>query len=286
MVAPVLTDLCFQYTDTGIVLNPDATTPPFVDVLKVSGLDSTPARLTTKDTEGLDGGIVESDYESIRTIIIDGTLYGVTEAFLDTLKGNYAVTTTAQPFYFKMPGISQRVVFVKAMGLRYDVELLRRLSMTAIQIQLLAGDPILYSSDLVTSTVGIGTPITTGRGYNRLYPLSYGGVVTSDLLFYTNSGNRPVGATFVITGPVTNPILVSDTEGKSIQVLISLGVSDTLTIDLTARAILLNGVTNRRNLMTAASKWFRLQPGVNQLRYNAASLTASQLTITYRHGWR
>lgn len=286
MVAPVLIDYTYQYTDTGVVLNTDASLTPFLDVLKISGLDSAPARLSTKDTEGMDGGIVEADYETIRTVVVEGTLYGTTEAFLDTLKTNFAISTVALPFYFKSPGTPQRVLFAKSIGLRYDVEQVRALSITNFQVQLLAGDPILYASTLSTSVVNVSAPITTGRGYNRLYPLSYGGTITSGIFFITNAGTRPVGATMVITGPVVNPIVVSDTEGKSIQVLISLAVGETLTIDLAGKSIILNGTANRRNLMTATSKWFKLQPGANQLRFNATTTTSSQITVSWRDGWR
>lgn len=287
MVAPVLTDLSFQYTDAGYVLNVDASTPPFVDVSKIAGLDSSTVRTSTRDTEGMDGGIVEADFESVRTIIIEGTLYGTTETLLDTIKSNYAVNPTAQPFYFKMPGVSQRVVFAKCItGFRYDVDLARRLSMTNFQVQLQASDPVIYSSAVSTAVVSVAAALTSGRGYSRLYPLSYGGPVSSGVFSISNNGNRPVGATFVITGPVTNPIITSDTQAKFIQVLISLSVTDTLTIDLLSRSILLNGTTNRRNLMTSLSRWFTIQPGVNQLRFNASSATASQLTVTWRDGWR
>lgn len=287
MAAPTLTDFTYQFTDAGLVLNSDASlTQPFADVARISGLDSAPARNTTKPSEGQDGGTVEADYEDIRTIVIEGTLYNVTEAYLDTLKSNFAINPTLQPFYLKAPGVVQRVAFCKSLGVRYDVDQARRISMAGFQIQLQAADPVVYSSDVSTTIVGVATPITTGRSYNRLYPLSYGGAVSSGIFFVTNNGNRPVGATFVITGPVNNPTIIDDTLGVQIQVLISLGVSDTLTIDTGNRTVLLNGTANRRSLMTPSSKWFLLQPGSNQLRFTATAVTASQLTLTFRHGWR
>lgn len=289
MVAPVLADNTFQYTDTGVLLNQDIAVQPFVDVLRVSGLDNAPYRTTNKDTEGIDGGVVEADNESIRTIVIEGTIYGdgALEAYLDSLKGNYAPVLTSLPFYFKPPGVPQRVVYCKPIvGLRYDWDQARRLGTTPFQIQLQAGDPTIYASASQTVVATLPPAATTGRAYNKLYPLSYGGTSASGLINVTNGGNKPAPAVLSMTGPVTNPQIISDTAGANIKILISLSVSDVLTVDLGKRTVVLNGTGNRRNLWAPGSTWFLLQPGVNQLRYNASTQTASQLSITWKDAYR
>ena len=289
MVAPTLSDFTFQYTDTGVVLGQDTAIQPFVDITTVQGLDNATYRVSAKDTEGIDGGVVEADFESMRIIVIEGNIYGGTsmESYLDSLKGNYAPVLTSQPFYFKAPGVAQRLVFCKSItGLRYDWDLSRRNNITPFQIQLQAGDPTIYASALQTTIATLPPAATVGRGYNRLYPLTYGGATSSGLINVTNSGNKPAPAVFSITGPVTNPQIISDTAGASIQIQISLVTGDTLTIDLGKRTVILNGTANRRNLWAPGSKWFLLQPGVNQLRFDASTQTASQLTITWRDAYR
>lgn len=288
MVVPTLADNTFQFTDSGVVLNPDLVVQPFVDVDKVQGLDNAPYRTSTRNTEGLDGGVVEADFETIRTVVIEGTIYGdgALESYLDTLKANFAPSPNSQPFYFKAPSNPQKMVLCKSLGLRYDWDVSRRLSVTPFQIQLQAADPTIYATVQQSVVASLPPAATTGRSYNKLYPVTYGGVSTSGLINVTNGGNKPAPATFTITGPVTNPQVISDTTGTSIKILISLGVSDTLVVDLGKRTVTLNGTANRRNLWAAGSTWFLLQPGVNQLRYNASTQTASQLTVLWRDAYR
>jgi hypothetical protein len=287
---PVLTDLCYQFGETGVLLNQDNVQLPFIDVQTVQGLDSAPFRESEKDTEGVDGGVVEAEFETIRTIIVEGTIYATpTTIFdmLDSMKGNFGPSTVSQPFYFKMPSQSQRFVWCKSLGMRYDLNAAIRLATTAFQITLKAYDPTIYSSVQFSISKGLPPPATQGRGYPRIYPLGYGGVSNSGIISITNSGNKPVGAIMKIPGPVANPKILSDTEdGKFLQVLITLGATDVLTIDTGARTVFLNGTGNRRGLLAPLSEWFLLQPGVNNLRYSAATQTSSQLEVDWRDGYR
>src|SRR5688572_6728883 len=128
MAIPTLEVEQYQYKDTGVLLNGD---PPgsFFDVLKVSGLDSAPTRTQTADREGVDGGYVDSEFETIRTVVLEGNIYADPfnmETYLDALKENFAVTNVNQPLYFQTDaGI--RMINGKAQGIRYDKDQLRRL---------------------------------------------------------------------------------------------------------------------------------------------------------------
>lgn len=288
MVAPTLTDLTYQYTDTGIVLNSDVTLP-FLDLQKVSGLDQAPLRITTRSREGIDGAFIDAQFEEGRTIVLEGIAYASTNAieqFMDILKGNFQPTANDQPFYFKFPGLPQRVVFGKPGAVSYDYDQARRIGACNVQIQVLCQDPRIYDSDLTTITLQLPAGTTNGRGYNRQYPLTYGGIATSGVVTINNNGNRPAPATLTINGPVTNPIIVNDTLGVTLQFSIDIATGDTLVIDLLNRTIMLNGTANRRNAMLPGSRWFLLQIGANQLRYQAATITTSNLVVAYRSTWR
>jgi hypothetical protein len=285
MAPPVLDDFSFQYMDDGVTLNPNSTNPPFVDVTRVAGLDSAPTRVTSRPSEGRDGGVVEADYRDIRTIAIEGRIFYATEDYLDTLKANFAPVGTAQPLYLKAPGVDQRVLFCKSTGFKYDWETARRISIVEFQIQLLAGDGNLYSGDesVVVGTLPSGA--NPGRFYNRTYPLTYGGVIDNGALIVRNDGNKDAPALITLTGPVTNPRITHDNTGNRLELLMTVGPSDYLEIDLGRRSIMLNGTANRRPYLTSSSRWFLLEPGNNQLRYSAAAATTSTMTVTFRHTW-
>jgi hypothetical protein len=261
---------------------------PFIDVQRVSGLDAPPYRETSRDTEGQDGGSVDAEFMSLRTIVVEGTLYAAidsVDATLDALKGNFAPSRVSKPFYFKHPNIPQRLVNAKPLGVRYDVDALRRLGSSPIQAQLKAGDPRQYSSD--PTVLGTGpTSLTGGRTYTRSYNRAYGAGAASGTLSFDNDGNAYAPAVFVITGPIIDPEISSDEQGKSLSFNITIDGSDTLTVDLLRRTVVLNGTANRRNTLTFDSTWFLLQPGVNTIRFGGTpNAGAPTISMTSRSAW-
>lgn len=281
-------DLTFKLTDTGVVLN-SSVFSPFVDIHKVTGLDSAPFRSTERDWEGNDGGFMDAEFEKGRPVILDGTVYsdtGSIEDFLDELKANYAPATSLQNFYFKSPGVSERLLFVKPLGCRYDWDELRRLGQASIQFSMFAEDPRIYDSTLLSESVPLGAVVYTGFGFDLEFSFGFGGTSsTTDQVMIDVGGNRPTPPIFVITGPVTNPRILNDDTGAELRFNITLDTSDTLTIDTKYRTVRLNSTANRRSALIAPD-WFYLNPGTNTLRYRAELESASILTISYRNAWR
>lgn len=170
-------DFTFQLGDSGVTLNTDANSLPFVDIETVNGLDNAPYRTTERDHEGVDGGWMDAEYEKGRPVTLEGFVYtdGTTmEGFLDSLKLNFAPSRTLIPFYFKAPGLPERVLFVKPLGCRYDWSTLRRLGYGAIQFQMFAEDPRIYTSTYSTFPIVQTIANSVGRGYNRDYSYGYG----------------------------------------------------------------------------------------------------------------
>jgi hypothetical protein len=287
---PTLTDFTYQFTDAGVVLNQDAAVLPFIDVEKITGLDSAAFRTSTRDTEGIDGGIVEAEFETIRTIIIEGTIYGTpTTIFdmLDDMKGNFGPAVASQPFYFKHPSQGQRYVTCKSLGMKYDLASAIRLATTPYQIQLQAADPTIYDQALKSATGGLPPSAAQGRGYPKSYPRSYGGITESGIIVVENEGNKPTPGIITIPGPVVLPKITSDTDGgKFLQVNIDLGITEFLVIDLGKRTIMLNGTASRRNLLTGLSRWFQILPGVNNFRFSAQTQTGSDVLFEWHDGYR
>jgi hypothetical protein len=274
-----LNDYTFQL-NSGVLLNDSAVTP-FVDVSKVSGLDSAPYRETIRDHEGTDGGFIDAEFETGRDITIEGIAYGdvnTIEAFFDTLKANYAPVQNPIPLVLKGPGVNERVVFVKPRGVRYSWDAARRIGSSPVQFLMYAEDPRIYDNVLVNQLVQYGGPATTGFAYPFGFNLSFGAVIPPDGAWVTNSGNRPAPAILTITGPVDKPRIINDTDSKQLTFNITLAGGETLVIDLANRTVLLNGVVNRRNTLQSPD-WFLFRSGKTFLRYGGTS-NSSVLTTT------
>lgn len=285
---PLTEDFTYQLGDTGFTLNTSSDSLPFVDITKVSGLDNAPYRETERDHEGADGGFLDAEFEKGRPITLDGLLYAdpaTLESTLDMLKANYAPASVRQPFYFKKPGVLERVLFVKSRGVKFDSDSFRRVGTVSVQFGLFAEDSRIYDAQERVITLEQSTDTTTGRGYSMGYPYGYGAAITPTSENAINSGNRSTPATIVFYGPTTSPELVNDSTGKSLKVNLTLGASDYIVIDLQYHTVLLNGSANRRGFLDAPN-WFFLQPGDNFLRYRTGAAGTSTATVTYRNAWR
>lgn len=282
----------FVYQDGGILLNDDALpSKPFVDIVRVSGLDNAPFRTTERDREGMDGGFADAEFEKSRTIVLEGTVYGPhTElyTYMESLKNNYAPVNQPQPFYFQPPSTSRRVVFCKSYGCKYDIDQAWRIGSSPIQLQLFAEDPTIY--DDPTTQVSCSLPIEgTGRGYDKSYDYGYGGPNSGGSLTWINSGNRPGTGTIIITGPIINPVITHDTSGSELEFNITIAAGQTLTVELRDHTVLLNGTANRRSALVNTSRWFLLQPGANSLRFGGTDpggTTDPTMTLLARGAYR
>jgi len=285
---PLTEDLTFQLGDTGIILNTDSSGLPFVDVQSVLGLDSTPYRETRRERENADGGFMDAEFERGRDILINGDIIAdsdTMETYLDSLKANYAPSSTLVPFYYKAPGIDERVIYVKPLGVKYDWEQLRRTGQAKAQFKMFAEDPRLYASVITNTDVPFATGGSSGFGFNLGFDFGFGASSSSDGILVNNLGNRPTPALFTITGPSDTPTIRDDTYGHSLTFAIVLGTGETLTVDTQYKTVKLNGNTNRRSSLITPD-WFYLQQGETFLRYNAVSGANSVMNVQFRSAWR
>lgn len=285
---PLTDELSFRLSDTGVVLNTDSTGLPFVDIEDVVGLDNAPYRETERDHEGTDGGFMDAEFERGRPVVLRGTIYADSasmETYLDSLKSNWAPSRTLIPFYFKAPGVDERVIFVKPLGCKYDWNALRRTGQAEVQFKMFAEDSIIYTAALQEHIINYGGDAGTGFGFNLGFNFSFGPVIPPTGANIPVGGNRATPAIMTITGPIVSPVITNDTLGTSLAFNITLSASDTLTINLANRTVLLNGSANRRNTLLQPN-WFFFQPGGTFIRFGGGSGTGSFLTIQYRDAWR
>lgn len=290
MIVVALTEeLTFRLGDTGFTLNTDATSFPFVDIVKITGLDSAPFRETERDHEGTDGGFLDAEFEKGRPVLLDGFLYDNTATIvqtLDQLKYDYGPSSVPKPFYFKLPGADERVLFVKPRGCRFDMDQAYRYGVVPMQFSMFAEDPRIYDAAASTVTIDQSADVTTGRGYSMGYNYGYGAAILPSSVNAVNAGNRSTPAIVTFYGPTVSPELVNDTLSKTLKVNITLGAADYLVLDLEHHTVLLNGSANRRGLLDTPN-WFLLQPGDNFLRYRTGVPSGSSTaTVVYRNAWR
>lgn len=289
-MATLVNPLSFQLNDTGVILNDDLISPgmPFVDITAVKGLDSAPYRETKRDHEGADGGFIDAEFETGREISLEGTIYDNgtdMESYLDDLKENYAPVQTPIPFYFITEGGAKRLVFVKPLGMEYDWETMRRIGMTVATFKMYAEDPRIYDSNEQTIPFTMGAIVTSGFSFNMTFNLSFGGVsATPDGQYVTNAGNRPTPAFFTINGPVTDPIIVNDNTGTTLEFDIDLALGEYLEVDTANHTVRLNGSTNRRNSLLVPN-WFLLDKGQTFLRFRGAA-GSGNMVLNFRNAWR
>lgn len=142
-------------------------------------------------------------------------------------------------------------------------------------------DPRYYSNTLQTASI---SPIAAlGRGYNRIYNLTYGGGSGSVSTPLTNAGTVATYPTITITGPATNVVITNTTTNKYLAFAGSLLAGDTLVIDLYEKLITLNGLA-ARNLLLGGSNWFGVEPGTTNVSFSASATVVGTTTcnINYR----
>lgn len=281
-------DYSYRLGDLGTVLNPNLVVPPFVDIIEVTGLDTPELRTTERDHEGNDGGFLDAEFEKMRTLTLEGQIItnGInTWPFIDQLKREWAAGQGELPFAFQHPGLEERVIFVKPLGVRFNVNTLIRVGSCDVQFMCQAENPAIYSNNLITLALPQGVSLVGGIGFNLGFNLDFGAPVSPAYANAYNGGNRPATAIITIPGPVDAPRIFNDTTGNVLEFGLSLSASDYLTIDLYSRTVYLNGTASRRNTLKNPD-WFFLQPGDNIIRYRADSSGNPNASISYRYAWR
>lgn len=286
-MAPVLNDYEYQFGSTLLNQAQAFTTAdlPFVDVQKVTGLDSGEFRSASHDHEGVDGGYIDSEFLTMRTVVVEGTLYtdpGDPDTICDQLKYDFRPVRTEQPFYYKHPNKPMRMLMCKGQGAKFDIDALRRTGQTALQLQMIAPTPYIYDADVISGSGNIGT-VDPGHGFNESFNMDFGGLsVPGNAATLGNAGNHEAYPIVTIYGQIDQPMIVDTTTGRSMTFNITLGATDWLTIDMRRHTVTLNDGVNRRNTVVGLPRWITIGPGVTTtlLLFGSANSSVGSVTAT------
>lgn len=262
MVAPTLGIYEYQYKDTGYRLNGVATVP-FFNATAIDGLS--PAQLTihATDIDGQHGGSGYVKYYDSRRVVIDGILYATGNTIdteLDVMKANFIPDNVDYPFYFKTSNGSQRYIMCKPIGFNYKLTSERGVGTCTVQIQLFAGDPLMYTNN-ANYTLPLNTQWTP-----------------------TNSGIIATFPTVTITGVWTTLTISSGNASKAV-VLNTAGLiaTDIVTVNFKTRSVTLNGAL-KNSIVTSAS-WWDIPPS-NPYWFKVVAVGGTPtVSVATKNGW-
>jgi hypothetical protein len=245
-------------------------------VLAVDGLEGLPGIRNQDDNRGYaDGMFTGRDFLAGRNISITfqvtGSTNGSAQANFNTLqRALLPQTSGTTPLYFLLSNAEgEQVINARVRGMQVTLDPNYTYGYIVGQVSFFCPDPRYYDSNTQTATLAYTLP--GGRTYDRVYNLLYGGGSVEIVTTITNNGWTDTYPTITLNGPITNPILGNDTEGKELNFTCTLTNTDDLVIDLYNKLITLNG-DPARNLLTSG-EWFSAQPGNNSfyLTGNAGS---------------
>ena len=149
-----------------------------------------------------------------------------------------------------------------------------------------AEDPRAYAQTETTVTGDVLSSAAGGLTFSAPFPWRFtpssGGSAS-----VTHAGTVPAPATLRIYGACSSPQVLLVSTGERIVLTGSVAAGDYIELDLQTRTVLLNGTTNRANLLDPASTdWFLIPKGSSTLRLVAATFDASaRLDVLHRSGW-
>lgn len=151
-------------------------------------------------------------------------------------------------------------------------------------LQLKAPDPRRYADAETVITLTLPTGAGTGLTVPFTVPFSIPSSVATNAAAAVNDGTFSTRPVVTFYGPVVNPAIANLTQGRTLAFDYTVNAGETLTVDFDARSVLLNGDVSRAYAISPGSAWWEIQPGINDLQYQAGGGTG-QATVTYRGAW-
>jgi hypothetical protein len=262
------------------------------DIVAVEGLEGLDGIRSGDIVKARDHGEwMGSDFLSGRditlTLEVTATSDSAFRSDIETLMAATVLQTSELPLAFYLPGMAQTsrqsLVRPRKRPVPLTIDYLHRIAQFVMQFH--ATDFRIYDSTVQSTNTTLPVP-SGGVSWPASWPWSWGSASGSGLVTCTNAGNFETRPTITIVGPVDYPTVQNLTTGLSATFNLTLGVSDSLVIDMLNKTVVLNGTANRRSAMSAGSSWWTLPPGSSQIAYHANTLsTGSTMTVAFQSAW-
>ncbi len=154
-------------------------------------------------------------------------------------------------------------------------------------IALVSASPLILSSALNSSSVFAGAGGVGGFTSPLTSPLT-SGATPSGQITVNNAGTEDTPPVYVITGPITNPVILNATTNEAMYLTYTLGAGEFLQVDTgDPPSVLLNGTADRGSAFDfLRSYWPKLIPGNNDIRLFATAFSApASLRVDWRDAW-
>lgn len=247
-------------------------------IMTINGLEDLPDIRNQDDNRGYQDGMwTGRDFLSGRTITMSITVRGDVNNSMST--NLYSLQAALQPqqqgtkvLQFQMPNAPLQRVNARVRRRAVTVDTSYSSGLATLVYEFFCPDPLIYEDTNNTQNIysAIGE---TGRIYNRIYNMLYGGGSGNNQLI-TNDGWATTYPVITITGPALNPKISDITSGAFLLLNYNMVISDTIVIDTNLRSVTLNGV-NQRSILDNSSTWFALPSGTSVYQFRATSNTGT-----------
>jgi hypothetical protein len=258
-------------------------------VRSLNGLGSPAPRQDITLRAARHGAIDRTLYYGGRVLELQGILWGATdlEAWeaLDELKGKLALGSSHVLRFRRTGRLNDEQLAIIVAGPVDDGTSYDAPGVIKYGVSLHAPDPRIYVAALRSGSYDPSAALEgAGAAVPLVFPLDFSSSGVAGLLELANGGNFKTPPVLTITGPVVNPIIDNVTTSESLELVYSLGSSDTVEVDIAARTVTLNGASRPDLLTPQATTWWELTPGTNELRLRGTGMALGKTALTA--AWR
>ncbi len=260
----------------------------------LEGIESAAVRLDSYNRPGEHGTTIANALYGEQTITMEGSLHGrgaaAAEVQADYRRQRQLLRQAVSLTYDASGAIVPRVLsFTDLSGASWRISVVTRRFVMADTLPTfttwmleLSATGFIESASATTTTLTL--PQSSGVLIPALFPLQFG-ASSGGTGTVTNAGTAAAYPTITLQGPLINPVIVNETTGERMALILTLGASDTVVIDMARRTIVQGGGTNRMGARAAGSTFWALQPGDNTLRFGADSYDVGQAILTHRSAY-
>lgn len=270
---------------TDLILNAEANGGPFY-LTNVQGLGAADIRTSSFLFSGRPGGMVTDQLLGFRNLSITGKIGRMDGTKLEHEQDRQALQAALEvgdtfPIYITTFGGTTWRIDVNVIDLK--VEYNRRGYMSDFLIQLMAGDPLFYSTDGGDEQTATVERVAEG-GYETPYILPVEWAAGGAPTVVINNGNANYYPTITLHDEALNPVITNLATGETFGLDLTMLDGDEVVIDMYNRTVTLNGsdiIGNR----TDDSIWWALLPGNNPIMLETDTADdAVTAVITWRNG--